>query len=41
MKLGQGEFCLKAVVGKSSVKTNNFRNNKLAYADLLTPRDIE
>ena len=43
VSLGKINFCLNALVGKGSLKINNFRNseNKLAYAYLLTPRGVE
>jgi EPS-associated MarR family transcriptional regulator len=43
VSLGKVNFCLNALVGKGSLKINNFRNseNKLAYAYLLTPRGLE
>ena len=43
ISLGKVNFCLNALVGKGSLKVNNFRNskNKLAYAYLLTPRGVE
>jgi len=43
VSLGKVNFCLKALVGKGSLKINNFRNsqNKLAYAYLLTPSGVE
>src|SRR5450759_1186193 len=39
ISLGKTNFCLKALVSKSLLKMQNFRNNqhKLAYAYLLTP----
>ena len=43
VSLGKVNYCLNALVGKGSVKINNFRNseNKLAYAYLLTPQGME
>jgi len=43
ISLGKVNFCLNALVGKGSLKINNFRNsdNKLAYVYLLTPSGIE
>lgn len=43
ISLGKVNFCLNALVGKGSLKINNFRksDNKLAYAYLLTPRGVE
>jgi len=43
VSLGKVNFCLNALVGKGSLKINNFRTseNKLAYAYLLTPRGLE
>src|SRR5450759_1148986 len=39
ISLGKTNFCLKALVNKSLLKMQNFRNNqhKLVYAYLLTP----
>jgi EPS-associated MarR family transcriptional regulator len=43
VSLGEINFCLNALVEKGSLKISNFRNsdNKLAYAYLLTPREVE
>lgn len=43
VSLGKVNYCLKALVGKGSLKINNFRNsdNKLAYRYFLTPHGME
>lgn len=43
ISVGKINFCLKALIKKGLLKTNNFRNskNKLAYMYLLTPKGIE
>ena len=43
ISLGKVNYCLKALVEKGWVKTQNFRqsNNKLAYAYILTPAGIK
>jgi EPS-associated MarR family transcriptional regulator len=43
ISVGKVNFCLKALIEKGLLKTNNFRNskNKLAYMYLLTPKGIE
>ncbi len=43
ISVGKINFCLKALIEKGLLKTNNFRNskNKLAYMYLLTPTGIE
>lgn len=42
VSLGKTNYCLKALLNKGLIKTNNFRSssNKLAYAYLLTPLGI-
>lgn len=43
VSLGKVNYCLRALLQKSWVKAQNFRNssNKIAYAYLLTPAGIE
>jgi EPS-associated MarR family transcriptional regulator len=43
ISLGRVNYCLKALIEKGLVKSNNFRNNsnKRAYLYLLTPSGIE
>ena len=43
ISLGKVNYCLKALVEKGWVKTQNFRqsNNKLAYAYILTPAGMK
>ena len=43
ISLGKVNYCLRALLRKSWVKAQNFRNstNKIAYAYLLTPEGIE
>lgn len=43
ISLGKMNYCLKALIEKGWVKTNNFRNNqnKKAYIYFLTPRGVE
>jgi len=43
VSLGKTNYCLKALLERSWVKAQNFRNsdNKIAYAYLLTPAGIE
>ncbi len=40
---GSTDFCVRAVIDQAGVKVQNFprSDNKLAYADLLTPQGIE
>ena len=42
ISLGKTNYCLRALLGKGSIKMSNFRNaqNKLAYSYLLTPSGI-
>lgn len=42
VSLGKTNYCLKALLNKGLIKTQNFRSNsnKLAYAYLLTPLGI-
>lgn len=42
VSLGKANYCLKALIDKGCVKTQNFRNssNKLAYAYILTPKGM-
>jgi EPS-associated MarR family transcriptional regulator len=43
ISLGKANYCIRALLQKGWIKTNNFKNNrnKLAYAYLLTPAGIE
>jgi len=43
MSLGKVNYCIKALLEKGYIKTQNFRNNKnkLAYLYLLTPSGVE
>lgn len=43
VSLGKVNFCLRALIGRGSVKATNFTNskNRKAYMYLLTPRGIE
>ena len=43
VSVGKANYCLKALVDKGWVKTNNFKNSnkKLAYFYILTPSGIE
>jgi len=43
VSLGKANYCLRALLERSWVKAQNFRNsdNKVAYAYLLTPAGIE
>jgi len=43
ISLGKVNFCLRALIGRGSVKATNFTNskNRKAYMYLLTPRGIE
>jgi len=43
ISLGKANYCLKALIGKGLVKTDNFKNsnNKSAYLYLLTPKGIK
>lgn len=43
VSLGKTNYCLRALLERSWVKANNFRNssNKIAYAYFLTPAGIE
>ena len=42
VSLGKVNYCLRALIEKGLIKTNNFKNSqhKQAYAYLLTPRGI-
>lgn len=42
VSLGKANYCLKALIDKGWVKTQNFKNssNKLAYAYILTPKGM-
>ena len=43
VSVGKANYCLKALIDKGWVKTNNFKNSnkKLAYFYILTPSGIE
>lgn len=43
MSLGKANYCLKGLIEKGFIKTQNFRNsdNKRAYLYVLTPEGIE
>lgn len=43
VSLGSVHYCLKSLIDKGYVKTQNFKNakNKLAYAYILTPSGIK
>lgn len=43
ISLGKVNYCVRALIEKGWVKTNNFRNstNKLAYAYILTPEGLK
>jgi len=43
ISLGRVNYCLRALIGKGSIKVANFKNsrNKAAYMYLLTPRGLE
>ena len=43
ISLGKANYCLKALIDKGLVKTDNFKNsnNKGAYLYILTPKGIE
>lgn len=43
ISLGKANYCVKALIEKGWIKTNNFKNskNKLAYAYILTPEGLK
>ena len=43
ISLGKVNYCVKALIEKGWIKTNNFKNskNKLAYVYILTPEGLE
>lgn len=41
VSLGKINYCVNALIEKGWIKARNFRNSKLAYAYLLTPRGME
>ena len=43
ISLGKANFCLKALIEKGSIKTENFKKNtnKVRYLYLLSPKGIE
>ncbi|MEO9275030.1 MarR family EPS-associated transcriptional regulator [Marinomonas sp. 5E14-1] len=43
ISLGKANFCLKALIEKGLIKTENFKNNtnKVKYLYLLTPQGIQ